>query len=358
MQENNENQQPQNAAAQDIDKEIEIVAEQAKPKKESVSVKAWLVLLFIVFAGSMASGLYLAVTGAAAPKKPAIKLDIEEESSTLLDLASKKQGAAVIKINGIIQETGERGFGSKQNASAIAKKIRAAADKKQVTALLLDINSPGGTVASVQDIYDAVLYFKSKKKPVVAMFRDVAASGGFYVAMAADKIVAQPGTLTGSIGVIMQGSNIEGLFDKIGVKMTPIKSGKHKDMGSPYRQMTEEEQALLQEMINDTYQQFFAVVQKARPNIPVEQLKLYADGRIFTGQRAKAIGMIDELGGEETARQILGQMTGNKDIKLLTPKINNFFEAFSISAALNSKLGFDKLEEITTPKVSYLWTTL
>lgn len=358
MQENNQNQHQQNATAHDIEKEIEIVAAQAKPKRETASLKAWLVLLIIVFTGSMASGLYLAVTGAVAPKKNTVKLAAEDDSSKLLDLATKKTGAAVIKINGAIQEIGEIGFSGRQNASTIAKRIRAAADKKQITALLLDINSPGGTVASVQDIYDAVVYFKSKKKPVVAMFRDVAASGGFYVAMAADKIVAQPGTLTGSIGVIMQGSNVEGLFDKIGVKMTPIKSGKHKDMGAAYRQMTEEEKSILQEMINDTYQQFFAVVQQARPNIPVEDLKIYADGRIFTGQRAKAIGLVDVLGGEEAARKLLGDMTGNKDIKLLTPKINNFFEAFSMNALLNNKLGLDTLEEITTPKVSYLWTTL
>ena len=263
-----------------------------------------------------------------------------------------------MKVRGVIQESGESGFMSRQNsASSIAKKIRDLADKKEVKALLLDINSPGGTVASVQDIYNAILFFKSKKKPVVALFRDVAASGGFYIAMAADRIVAQPGTMTGSIGVIMQANNVEGLFDKLGIKVMPVKSGKHKDIGSAYRPMTEEEVALLQEMINETYQQFFQAVQKGRPNVNAEMLPIYADGRVFTGARAKEIGLIDALGGEETAREHLAELTGVKDIKLITPRPNNFMEMLYMGgASMESRLGLaSKIEDFTTPKVSYLW---
>ncbi len=330
-------------------------------KKESpLGVKAWLVLLTFVFSVAMACGLYLISNGPSCPtivKTEEISEDGGEFFSSIIKSAAKNEGAAVIKIRGAINEGSDNSFSTRQSASAVARKIRSLADKKQIKALLLDINSPGGTVASVQDIYEAVLYFKSKNKPVVALFRDVAASGAFYIAMAADKVIAREGTLTGSIGVIMQANNVEGLFDKIGVKVTPIKSGKHKDIGASYRPMTDEERALLQELINDAYGQFFDVVAKGRPNIKKEDLLIYADGRVFTGQRAKALGLIDDLGGEELAQQYLSELTGIKDIKILYPKANTLMEIFSLSAGgLEQKLGLLPLEEFTSPKISYLWT--
>ncbi len=329
-------------------------------KDSSTGIKAWVVLLTFVFSAAMACGLYLISNGPSCPKaeKTAeMPEDGEDFLSSFIKASGKNEGAAVIKIRGAINEGSDTSFSARQSASATARKIRSLADKKQIKALLLDINSPGGTVASVQDIYDAVLYFKSKNKPVIALFRDVAASGAFYIAMAADKVVAREGTITGSIGVIMQANNVEGLFDKIGVKVTPIKSGKHKDIGASYRPMTEEEKALLQELINDAYGQFFDVVAKGRPNIKKEDLLIYADGRVFTGQRAKALGLIDGLGGEELAQQYLGELTGNKDIKILYPKANNFMEFISLSTGgLEQKLGLLPLEDFTSPKISYLWT--
>jgi len=339
----------------------------ASPKECAAPVKRWLIALTLVFTASMFSGLYIIFAGSASTcEEPVAAVETPAptpgRAQSLLTNFFKinpggEEGAAVIRVRGIIQESSEGGFNSRQNASSIARRIRSMADRKDIKALLLDINSPGGTIGSVQDIYDAVLYFKSKNKPVVALFRDVAASGGFYIAMAADKIIAQPGTMTGSIGVIMQASNFEGLFDKIGVKFIPIKSGKHKDMGAFYRPMTDEEMALLQEMINDTYQQFYAAVKAGRPDIADESLRVYADGRIFTGARAKAIGLIDDLGGEEKAREYLSNLTNIKDIKILSPRVNDLFDIFSLSASsLDSKLMLEKVEELSTPKVSYLWT--
>ncbi|MDR0953396.1 MAG: signal peptide peptidase SppA [Elusimicrobiota bacterium] len=361
--ENKPNQQEVNASHTDVEKEIEELSVASKPKKEFFTVKFWLVALTIVFSLSLLSGAYLVFSGTPlnASKQQAITLADAEESANsaikMLTKNAKEGGAAIIKVRGVIQEGQDSGFSSRQSASAIAKRIRTLADKKEVKALLLDINSPGGTVAAVQDIYNAINYFRAQKKPVVALFRDVAASGGFYIAMAADKIIAQPGTMTGSIGVIMQTTNVEGLFEKIGVRIIPIKSGKHKDMGSSYRPLTEEEIALLQEMIADTYQQFFNAVKEGRPNIPVETLRLYADGRIFTGARAKALGLIDDLGGEEKAKEYLIQMTGDKDLKLLAPRPSNVMDILLLSGGLDSKLGLSgKLEEITSPRVSYLWT--
>ena len=323
-------------------------------------VKLWLIALTAVFTISMASGLYIIFNGRSCPSQPesATPSASPRMVASLLRMSNTSEdGAAVVRVRGIIQEINESGFGARQSASNVARRIRTLADRKEIKALLLDINSPGGTVGAVQDIYDAVLYFKSKNKPVVALFRDVAASGGFYIAMGADKIIAQPGTMTGSIGVIMQAGNFEGLFDKIGVKIIPIKSGRHKDIGAFYRPMTEEETALLQEMIGDTYQQFYNAVKTGRPNIDDAMLQIYADGRIFTGARAKAIGLVDDLGGEETARQYLSDMTKIKDIKLLSPRVNDLFDFLSLSAGLDSRLAaINKVEELTTPKVSYLWT--
>jgi protease-4 len=328
----------------------------------AAAAKAWLIALTAVFTASMLCGVYLISNGPSCPAASAVKTaavdeDGEEILPAIIKAASKGNGAAVIKIRGAISEGNDASFSSRQSASAIARKIRTLADKKETKALLLDINSPGGTVAAVQDIYESILYFKSKNKPVVALFRDVAASGAFYIAMAADKVVAQEGTLTGSIGVIMQTSNVEGLFDKIGVKVTPIKSGKNKDIGAIYRPMTEEEKALLQDLVNDAYGQFFNVVAKGRPNIKKEDLVTYADGRVFTGAKAKELGLIDGLGGEETARQYLSELTGIKDIKLLYPKTNNFMDFITLSTGgFEQKLGLAPLEEMASPRLSYLWT--
>jgi protease-4 len=371
MEENNQNNinphgelNQAHAAAQadhaEIEKEIEAINNSLNGKGEHFGLKVWLCILTAVFSVSMLCGLYIIFHGPQEAPAREEKLESAEENDAKSLFTkfsnSKEEGAAVVKIRGVIQESNDSGFSARYGASSVAKRIRTLADKKEIKALLLDVNSPGGTVASVQDIYDAVLYFKSKGKPVVALFRDVAASGGFYIAMAADKIIAQPGTMTGSIGVIMQASNFEGLMDKIGVKFMPIKSGKHKDIGSAFRPMTDEEAALLQEMINDTYQQFYDAVKKGRPNITDDALRIYADGRIFTGSRAKAIGLIDELGGEDKAKEIISSMTDIKNIKLLSPRVGDFFDIFTMSA-VDNKLGLaNKIEEINTPKVSYLWT--
>lgn len=359
MEENNNlAKEENNLHPQEIDKEIEAVATAAANDKSAASVKGWLILLCTVFTISMLSGFYLIFTGGL---RPQVKQEVKKEeggkiASSLLKLSSKEEGVAVIKIRGVIEEGSDTGFAAKQSASSIAKRIRALADKKEIKGLLLDINSPGGTVASVQDIYDALLYFKSQKKPVVALFRDVAASGGFYVAMAADKIIAQPGTITGSIGVIMQGANVEGLMEKIGVKMIPIKSGKHKDIGSAFRPMTDEEVALLQEMIDDTYQQFFNVVKTNRTAISETDLRVYADGRVFTGARAKTLGLIDDLGGEEKAKEYLSTLTGIKDPKFISTGFSGIMDLLNFSSSVEGKLGLGKIEEVASPRVSYLWT--
>lgn len=316
----------------------------------------WSTLLLLAFVVSSVCGVMLVLKpGVSCPEiKP------ESENAALVGGMNKKSqpGIAWIKIRGVIAESNDSGpFSRSQGASAIAKSIRTAAADKNVKAIVLDINSPGGTVASVQNIYGELQKAKQQGKKIVALFRDVAASGGFYVAMAADKIVAEPGTITGSVGVIMQTSNLEGLFDKLGIKITPITSGKYKDMGAYYRPMDDAEKALLQDMVSETYGQFFAAVKAGRPGVKPEDLTEYTDGRVFTGERAYKLGFIDKLGGEEEARQLAGELTGLKDPKIINQRgdgLREFF--FSLGSSMDSRTALVKqLETITTPSVSYLW---
>ena len=361
MEENTQNMPVEESQVPDLPQEQQEQPQQAAPEPTACSrmLKIWLGLLTFIFTVSMLSGLYIIFNGVP-PAREVVEETAPSQSriSSLLRINQRAdEGVAVVRIRGVIQEGAESGFSAAQSASSVARRIRRLADRKEIKALLLDVNSPGGTVAAVQEIHDAVLYFKSQGKPVVALFRDVAASGGFYVAMGADKIIAQQGTMTGSIGVIMQAANFEGLLEKVGVKFIPIKSGKHKDIGAFYRPMTEEEVALLQEMIGETYQQFYQAVKAGRPNIDDATLSVYADGRVFTGARAKTLGFVDDLGGEDKAREYLSDLTKIKDIKLLTPRVENFFDMLAVSASgLDGKLSMARVEELATPRVAYLWT--
>ena len=335
--------------------QVREMEETKKHDKELSNIKLWLIILCVVFTCSMLSGVYLIINPASNTKQ-FVENDSEEQSIKFFKNSNTKEGAVVVNIRGEISESTENSaFSSKQNASNIARRIRELADKKEVKALLLDINSPGGTVAAVQDIYNALNYFRSQKKPVVALMRDVAASGGFYIAMAADKIVAQPGTMTGSIGVIMQTTNAQELLKKIGVNFDAVKSGQNKDIGAIYKELTEEQRLLLQEMIDETYQQFFEAVRKGRPNVNVNTLRVYADGRIFTGAKAQTLGLIDGLGGEEKAKEYLSELTGIKDIKILNQK-GKFMEDLLLpfSNLAESSIALKQIAKPQTPALAYM----
>lgn len=174
-------------------------------------------------------------------------------------------------------------------------------EDKKFPALLLRIDSPGGTVGDSQEIYNALLKLKDKI-PVVASFGNISASGGVYIGMGAKHIVANPGTITGSIGVILRGNNLERLLDKVGVSFKVIKSGPYKDILAFDRELTDPEQSILQELIDVSYGQFVRTVAEAR-GLSEEHVRSFADGRIFTGEQALNLGVVDRLGTEEDARQ-------------------------------------------------------
>jgi protease IV len=181
-------------------------------------------------------------------------------------------------------------------------------EERKFPALLLRIDSPGGTVGDSQEIYAALKHLQDKVK-IVASFGNISASGGVYIGMGAPHIVANPGTITGSIGVILRGNNIERLLERVGVSFKVIKSGPYKDILAFDRELTDPEKHILQELIDTSYQQFVQTVADAR-NLAVDTVRSFADGRIFTGQQALALGVVDRLGTEEDARRWAAELAG------------------------------------------------
>jgi protease IV len=174
-------------------------------------------------------------------------------------------------------------------------------EEKKFPALLLRIDSPGGTVGDSQEIYGALKRLGEKVK-IIASFGNISASGGVYIGVGAHHIMANPGTITGSIGVILRGNNLERLLEKVGVSFKVIKSGPYKDILSFDRELTPPEQTILQDLIDDSYSQFVGTVAEGR-NLSEEAVRSFADGRIFTGQQAVQLGLVDRLGSEEDARR-------------------------------------------------------
>ena len=206
---------------------------------------------------------------------------------------------ALIKIEGVIVDSRE-----------VIDDLKKYKDNPAVKAILLRIDSPGGGVVPSQEIYEEVKKIREEgQKKVVVSMGTVAASGGYYIASASDRIVANPGTLTGSIGVIMELANVEGLLRKIGVDSLVIKSGRHKDIGSPFRKMKPEEREILQHLLDDIHNQFIEAVASGR-GLPEDKIRELADGRIFTGREAKEIGLVDDLGNLQDAIRLTADIAG------------------------------------------------
>ena len=251
-------------------------------------------------------------------------LGISSDEGTFLTGMGKK--VAIIDLHGVISDPAD-----------IVRQLKKYAKDGSVPAIVIHIDSPGGGVAPSQEIYEEIKKVKEKGKKIVASMGSVGASGGYYVACAADTILANPGTLTGSIGVIFQFPVAEELFKKIGLRFEVVKSGVFKDVGSMNRRMSEGERKLLQSVIDDTYDQFVQVLVENR-DLSKEEVYDIADGSVFTGRQAKRLGLIDELGTLEDAIAMAGEMAGiegpPKTIKesrrkltifdLLTQKIDDF----------------------------------
>lgn len=241
-----------------------------------------------------------------------------------IKLFSDRAKIALINIDGPIQfENGDTPFAPKSSAESARISLQKALKDNNIKGILLRINSPGGTVGMSQEVYADVLKAR-QQKPVVVSMGDMAASGGYYIASAADRIYAYPGTLTGSIGVILSTYDAgEFLTKKLGIKPQTIKSGKFKDIASPYRTMTKEERQLLQNMTDSTHQQFISAIIDARSKrndnykekkevLKSDILRKYADGRIFNGEQAIKIGLVDNLGTLDDAYKAISNMAKEK----------------------------------------------
>jgi protease IV len=285
-----------------------------------------------LYALSLAAACVLVLRGQPLSQQTGRKGD--KSPGLLASLSESKDMVGWISIHGPIFSS-ESGKPWERGSEMWARKIKQMADTKGVRAIVLDINSPGGSVGAVQELYSQILRVRKEKRiPVVALFGDVAASGGYYIAAACDKIVAHPGTLTGSIGVIFSVTNMQGLFQKVGFKMDPIKSGKHKDIGSPARQMTAEERELMQALIDDAYGQFVGAVAAGR-KLPVETVKPLADGRIFSGTQALQARLVDQLGDSTDAIELAGQLGGIQGRPKVKRDSDRFSEFFGM---MDSKL--------------------
>ncbi len=194
---------------------------------------------------------------------------------------------------------------------------------EDVKAIVLRVDSPGGVVGACQEIHDKVKEI-SQKKPVVVSMGSIAASGGLYISVPATKIVANPGTITGSIGVILQSYNVKQLADKIGIKVITVKSGKFKDLLNPFREPDKKTLQILQALIDDSYNQFVEAVAEGR-KLPVEKVKKFADGRIFTGRQAKELGLVDELGNFDRAVEVARELSKSPDARIFEAKPRKTF---------------------------------
>lgn len=266
-------------------------------------------------------------------------------------IGKRNNGAiGVIYIEGVITSGRTQGgvFGGEAGSGDLLDQIRRAREDVNIKAVLLRINSPGGSAAASQEIGDEIERLKQAGKKVIVSMGDVAASGGYWIAAKADKIIANPATMTGSIGVIMETANLQKLYDKIGIRQETIKSGPYKDIGSSSRPMTVEERAILQGMVNDIYEQFVDVVAKGR-KLNRDKVKKLADGRIFTGRQAKELGLVDKLGNYYDAVRITGEMAGIKgEPQIIEYGAVNPWEKFL--GGIRGALGIEFLERELTLK--------
>ncbi len=223
---------------------------------------------------------------------------------------------ALIKLDGVIFDSPNYPISSRIIESI--EKVK----KEGFKTLVFRVNSPGGTVGASQEIYHAIKKLKEDGIKVVVSMGDVAASGGVYVALAADKIIAHSGTVTGSIGVIIKTSVLKDLYQKIGIDHEVVKSGPYKDILSQVKHLSEEERAILQDLIDSTYNEFIGTVAESR-NLDIETVKIFADGRIFSGLQAKGYGLVDEIGTQSDAVEVaakLAQIKGKPEVIEIEPK--------------------------------------
>ena len=299
-----------------------------------------------------------------------VSIDFQPRIRPLDEETVEGKGKAKIllmDVSGVLSdETGGLVLGSPPPRVPIVARVREELQKAEeddnVKALIVRINSPGGTITASDLIYREIDTFKTRRKiPVIAVTMDVAASGGYYAALAADTIVALPTSVTGSIGVIMLTVNAKGLMEKIGVAPLAIKSGEMKDAGSPFRPLTAEERAVFQSVIDEMYGRFVTLIARSR-KIPEDRVRTFADGRIYTAEQAKALGLVDEIGYMDDVVKAARKAAGVEDARVIMYHRPKDYRANFYSAAPAPVPGLEaSLQQLTAlvsgsgPRFLYLW---
>jgi len=326
-------------------------------KKSTLGHWITIVILFILFAVSAITNVVLfALTVADGVKTDSYKKAFNEERI----LGKGKNKVIQIEAFGIIslQKKNEMFSTGKSFTEKIIEQIEAAEKDSNVKAILLVVDSPGGGVTASDIIYDRLQKFKKSgdgDRKVVTLMRGLAASGGYYISAASDKIVARRTTITGSIGVIISALNLKGLGDKIGLKTVTITSGKNKDMLNPFKEVSSESTNILQNIVNDMKEQFLSIVVNSR-NLNKEQIEKVSTARIFSANEALDLNLIDKIGDKATAVELLKEVTGFDEIKLVSyNRTLSFFELLSSRIQFGTEIpGLSQFKN-ETPQFQYLW---
>jgi protease-4 len=270
----------------------------------------------------------------------------------------------LVELTGLISAQDQGMFEHQNQVARLKEELTRAAEDSDIQAVILRINSPGGTVTASDVIYHEIRAFRSKRKiPIVASIMDIGASGGYYIAAAADKIVVHPSSVTGSIGVIMLTVNAKGLLEKIGMEATAVTSGPKKDMGSPFRHMTDEERTIFQGVIDSMYDRFLTVVRESRRSLTADEVRRLADGRIYSGDQAKAVGLADAVGYLDDAIELAKRQAGLSEARVVAYRRageyrpNIYAQAFGGGAAWTGLTQMDVMALVRggTPQFMYLW---
>lgn len=277
-----------------------------------------------------------------------------EQTSFKITAPEFGPGIGVLKIYGPIDISDSSGnvLGIESGADAVVRKLDKMDKDEKIKAIVVRINSPGGTIAATQEIFKKIMEIRKKNKIIVASMGDVAASGGYYIASACNYIFANQGTITASIGVIASSPNLKGLFEKLGIKMNVIKSGKYKDILSLHRDISSDELNLIQQLIDSSYNQFLKDVSRGR-NVAISDIKDYADGRVMNGESALQCKLIDEIGSYEDAVNKARTLAGLPDDSAVYDDVLTPFEQLFMSME-----GFfgrsDALENLQKSKFSMI----
>lgn len=285
------------------------------------------------------------------------------EESVVLEERSAEAKVALIDVDGVITDEEPFSLLHAEDSPVVAfvEKLRKAAEDPSVRAVILRLNTPGGEVTATDVMHHELIAFKTRRKiPVVAAMMGVCASGGYYLASGCDRIVAHPTAITGSIGVIAHHFSIAGLLEKIGVKVQPIQSGKFKDSGSPFRDLTDAEREMLQNLINQAYERFVGVVAEGRKHALTEpQVRALADGRVFTAREAAEAGLVDRIGYLRDALSEAKELAQIKRAVLVMysrrpDQTRNVYASTSVPGRIG-RPELDQIRKLVGLRLSYLW---